>query len=44
MDASGRDPFLLTGAVIVYSALIVFFNFIVDVLYTVLDKRIKLHA
>ncbi len=39
-----RDSFLLTGAVIVYSALIVFFNFIVDVLYTFLDKRIQLHA
>lgn len=39
-----RDCFLLTGAVIVYSALIVLFNFIVDVLYTFLDKRIKLHA
>jgi oligopeptide transport system permease protein len=37
-----RDFFLLTGAVIVYSALIVFFNFIVDVTYTFLDKRIKL--
>jgi oligopeptide transport system permease protein len=38
------DPFLLSGAVIVYSALIVFFNFIVDVTYTLLDKRIQLHA
>lgn len=39
-----RDSFLLTGAVIVYSALIVIFNFIVDVLYTFLDKRIQLHG
>lgn len=39
-----RDVFLLTGAVIIYSALIVFFNLIVDVLYTFLDKRINLHA
>ncbi len=38
-----RDCFLLTGAVIVYSALIVMFNLIVDVLYTFLDKRINLH-
>lgn len=38
------DPFLLTGAVVVYSALLVFFNFVVDVLYTFLDKRIQLHA
>ncbi|HSJ03383.1 MAG TPA: ABC transporter permease, partial [Verrucomicrobium sp.] len=38
------DPFLLTGAVVVYSALLVFFNFIVDILYTFLDKRIQLHG
>lgn len=38
------DCFLLTGAVLVYAGLIVFFNFIVDVLYTFLDKRIQLHA
>lgn len=38
------DCFLLTGAVLVYAAAIVFFNFIVDVLYTFLDKRIQLHA
>jgi oligopeptide transport system permease protein len=38
------DCFLLTGAVIVYSALLVFFNVIVDVTYTFLDKRIQLHA
>ena len=37
-----RDCFLLTGAVIVYSALIVLFNFIVDVLYGVIDPRIRL--
>ena len=38
------DCFLLTGAVLVYAGLIVSFNFIVDVLYTFLDKRIQLHA
>jgi len=38
-----RDCFLLTGAVVIYSALIVFFNFIVDITYTFLDKRIQLH-
>jgi ABC-type dipeptide/oligopeptide/nickel transport system permease component len=36
------DCFLLTGSVIVYAALIVFFNLIVDVTYTFLDKRIKI--
>jgi len=39
-----RDTFLLTGAVIVYSALIIFFNVAVDVIYTFLDKRIKLNG
>ncbi|MFO1486043.1 MAG: ABC transporter permease [Verrucomicrobiaceae bacterium] len=39
-----RDVFLLCGAVIVYCVLLVLFNLLVDVIYTVLDKRIKLHA
>lgn len=39
-----RDVFLLGGAVIVVCTLILLFNFIVDLLYTVLDKRIRLHA
>ena len=38
------DCFLLTGAVLVYAALIVFFNVVVDVTYTFLDKRIKIHG
>ena len=39
-----RDVFLLGGAVIVYCALLLLFNFIVDLLYSVLDKRIRLYA
>jgi oligopeptide transport system permease protein len=39
-----RDVFLLGGAVIVYCALLLLFNFIVDLLYSVLDKRIRLHG
>jgi oligopeptide transport system permease protein len=39
-----RDVFLLGGAVIVLCALLVLFNLIVDILYTLLDKRIRLHA
>lgn len=39
-----RDVFLLGGAVIVYCALLLFFNFIVDLLYSLLDKRIRLHG
>ena len=39
-----RDYFLLVGAVAVYSMLVIFFNFVVDVLYGVLDKRIKIYG
>ena len=39
-----REVFLLGGAVIVYCVLLVVFNLFVDVLYTLLDKRIKLYA
>lgn len=39
-----RDCFLLCGAVSIYSALLIFFNFIVDILYGLLDKRIKLYV
>jgi len=39
-----KDVFILCGAVFVYCALLLLFNFIVDVLYVFLDKRIQLHA
>ncbi len=39
-----RDAMLLVGAVVVYCGLLVFFNFIVDITYSLLDKRIKLHG
>jgi len=39
-----RDAFLLCGAVVVYCSLLVFFNLVVDLLYSVLDKRIRLHG
>lgn len=39
-----RDAFLLCGAVIIYCSLLIVFNFIVDLLYSVLDKRIRLYA
>jgi oligopeptide transport system permease protein len=39
-----RDAFLLCGAVVIYCSLLIFFNFIVDMLYNVLDKRIQLYA
>ena len=37
-----RDGFLLGGVVIVYCAMLVLFNLAVDVLYTLLDRRIRL--
>jgi oligopeptide transport system permease protein len=37
-----RDGFLLGGIVIVYCAMLVVFNMVVDILYTVLDRRIRL--
>jgi len=37
-----RDGFLLAGVVIVYCALLVTFNLLVDVLYGILDRRIML--
>lgn len=39
-----RDGFLLGGVVIVYCALLVCLNVVVDVAYTLLDKRITLHG
>lgn len=37
-----RDGFLLGGVVIVYCALLVLFNLAVDIVYTMLDRRIRL--
>ena len=39
-----RDVFLLGGVVIVYCALLVLMNLIVDFTYTLLDPRIQLEA
>jgi len=38
-----RDGFLLAGVVIVYCALLVLFNLVVDLLYGLLDHRISLY-
>ena len=37
-----RDGFLLGGVVIVYCAMLVIFNTLVDILYSALDRRIRL--
>jgi oligopeptide transport system permease protein len=39
-----RDGFLLGGVVIVYCALLMVFNLLVDLAYNVLDRRIRIHA
>jgi oligopeptide transport system permease protein len=39
-----RDGFLLGGVVIVYCTMLVLFNLSVDILYTLLDRRIRLDA
>jgi oligopeptide transport system permease protein len=39
-----RDGFLLGGVVIVYCTMLVLFNLVVDVAYTLLDRRIRLDA
>jgi oligopeptide transport system permease protein len=39
-----RDGFLLSGIVIVYCALLVGFNLLVDILYGWLDRRIILYG
>lgn len=39
-----RDGFLLGGVVIVYCTMLVLFNLAVDVVYTLLDRRIRLDA
>ncbi len=38
-----RDGFLLAGVVIVYCALLVLFNLLVDIIYGLLDRRISLY-
>jgi oligopeptide transport system permease protein len=38
-----KDGFLLQGAVAVYCTLLVGLNFVVDVLYGILDPRIRIH-
>lgn len=41
--AINRDYTLVMGVVMFYGALIILFNFLVDLLYAVLDPRVRLH-
>jgi oligopeptide transport system permease protein len=38
----GKDLFLIMGIVLIYSTMLILMNLIVDVLYSVVDPRIKL--
>lgn len=42
-SVENRDGFLLCGVVMVYCALLVLLNLLVDIAYSWLDRRIKLH-
>ena len=37
-----RDPFTVSGVVIVFSIFVIFFNLLSDILYLVVDRRVKL--
>ncbi len=39
--ATNRDYNVVLGTVVVFSALLCFFNFLVDLSYTLLDPRVK---
>ena len=37
-----RDPFITSGVVVIFSVFLIFFNLVADVLYFVVDRRVKL--
>jgi oligopeptide transport system permease protein len=41
-SALNRDPFMTSGVVIVFSAFLILFNLLADILYFVVDRRVKL--
>jgi oligopeptide transport system permease protein len=36
-----RDPFITSGVVVVFSVFLIFFNLVADVLYFIVDRRVK---
>ncbi len=42
--AFNRDYFLVMGVILLYSVFLLFMNFVVDVLYTILDPRVNYEA
>jgi len=41
-SALNRDPFMTSGVVLVFSSFLIFFNLLADILYFVVDRRVKL--
>lgn len=41
-SALNRDPFMTSGVVIVFSTFLILFNLLADILYFVVDRRVKL--
>ncbi|MCE0484747.1 MAG: ABC transporter permease subunit [Methylacidiphilales bacterium] len=41
-SALNRDPFMTSGVVLVFSSFLILFNLIADILYFVVDRRVKL--
>jgi ABC-type dipeptide/oligopeptide/nickel transport system permease component len=41
-SARNRDPFMTSGVVLVFSAFLILFNLLADILYFVVDRRVKL--
>ena len=40
-SASNRDPFMTSGVVLVFSTFLILFNLLADILYFVVDRRVK---
>ena len=41
-SALNRDPFMTSGVVLVFSVFLILFNLLADILYFVVDRRVKL--
>jgi ABC-type dipeptide/oligopeptide/nickel transport system permease component len=41
-SASNRDPFMTSGVVLIFSSFLILFNLAADILYFVVDRRVKL--
>jgi len=41
-SALNRDPFMTSGVVLVFSSFLIFFNLLADILYFIVDRRVKI--